>query len=190
MGDKFKDKYTPWRNKELLQELYVEKRLSAREIGEILDCGHTTLFYWMDKYGIETRDQSNLPPRITTSGNGYEIARSMTNGKVESVSIHRLLAVSEYGFDDIKGKDVHHKNGIKWDNRLENITVLDESKHKRLHIENQNEKKPYTDKETLKKLYQNMSRKELADEFGCTEGVIKYWLSKHGIRKSDLRRNE
>jgi hypothetical protein len=55
------------------------------------------------------------------------------NGAVEHVLVHRLLAVAEYGFDAVAGKHIHHKNGIRWDNRLENLEVLTPSEHAKLH---------------------------------------------------------
>lgn len=49
--------------------------------------------------------------------------------------VHRLLAIAKYGPDIVKDKHVHHKNGIRWDNRPENIGLLDPSEHSKLHYE-------------------------------------------------------
>ncbi len=38
--------------------------------------------------------------------------------KGDNIYIHQLLAIAEHGFDEVAGKHIHHKNGIKWDNAL------------------------------------------------------------------------
>jgi hypothetical protein len=79
------------------------------------------------KNGIEK------PPSLQHHTDGYEEFQSTLNGKCESVFVHRLLAVAEYGFDAVCGMDIHHKNGIKWDNRPSNIVIMDHAEHVRLH---------------------------------------------------------
>jgi len=36
----------------------------------------------------------------------------------------------------VKDKDVHHNNGIPWDNRPENIEPIPKEEHAKLHTEN------------------------------------------------------
>jgi hypothetical protein len=80
------------------------------------------------------------------SGAGYERWRSTehrphtpTDGREDVyLSHHRLLAIVEcYPLDepiesvleDLAGKDVHHRNGIKWDNRPGNIEPVEHARH-------------------------------------------------------------
>jgi len=46
-----------WRNKEKLEELYLEKEMSMAEIAKKLDCADVTVQYWLDKHDIKTRDR-------------------------------------------------------------------------------------------------------------------------------------
>lgn len=61
--------------------------------------------------------------------NKYHAIR--VNGK--KVDEHRIVAIRIFGEDAVRGKDVHHKNGDKSDNRPENLEVLTRSEHIRLH---------------------------------------------------------
>jgi hypothetical protein len=47
-----------WRNKEKLEELYLEEEMSMAEIADELGCADVTVQYWLDKHDIETRDKS------------------------------------------------------------------------------------------------------------------------------------
>ena len=84
------------------------------------------------------------------SGAGYERWRSWerrpssdVDGKEDVyVPHHRLLAVVECYPEtmpigailrDLDGKDVHHENSVKWDNRPSNIEVLGHGEHTKLH---------------------------------------------------------
>lgn len=57
----------------------------------------------------------------------------------EKVYHHRLLAVAKYGIDAVTDMNVHHKNEIPWDNRMENITLIPHDEHRRKHALSANE---------------------------------------------------
>jgi len=84
------------------------------------------------------------------TGAGYERWRSWEyrpstecDGKEDVyVAHHRLLAVVEcYAAStplwailaDLDGKDVHHENELKWDNRPSNLEVVEHGEHSRMH---------------------------------------------------------
>lgn len=131
-----KDKITgPWRDKESFRHLYFDKEMTIEEMADEWGCGTSTVMRWLKRHGFESRyytDNNSAAP-FETGGDGYECWYLMEDDAADYVRVHRALAIAEYGIDAVKGKDVHHKNGIKWDNRPENIELLTRSKHARLH---------------------------------------------------------
>ena len=80
------------------------------------------------------RKQPATPACFRTMRSGYERwhAYNRRDGQ-DSYYVHRLVAVAEWGVDAIRGRDVHHKNGIPWDNRPENLEVLTRKEHREVH---------------------------------------------------------
>lgn len=82
------------------------------------------------------------------SGSGYERWRSYEfrphtpGSSKEDVYLyhHRLLALLDFPLSmpieecvrEMAGTDVHHCNGVKWDNRRDNLDLLDHGEHARL----------------------------------------------------------
>lgn len=134
-----KDDIKPYRSTEELKRLYHEERMSQSEIARHFDVSPATVSRWFNKEGIRRRTRS-LAFAMQRYGSGY---RTRKDGYVEVYSayegeryrplVHRLLAVSEYGFDEVCEKEVHHANRIPWDNRPENIELLTEKEHGDLH---------------------------------------------------------
>lgn len=48
----------PWRDPELLNELYHEQGLTLVEVGERLGCSKKTVINWMEEFGLERRTRS------------------------------------------------------------------------------------------------------------------------------------
>ncbi|WP_218055090.1 homing endonuclease associated repeat-containing protein [Haloparvum sedimenti] len=87
------------------------------------------------KYVRREMSPSAVPYMRTEVNNyGHVVWRQKTsNQKNVSVPVHRLQYVAEHGIDSVSGKHVHHKNGIPWDNRVENLEPMSPSEHSRHH---------------------------------------------------------
>jgi len=125
------------RDSEILQELYVEKGMTTYEVADELDTGESTIRYWMDKYGFDRRTKwkhtRSGPAYYHTDNSGYEEWQVKACGDRHSFRVHRLAAIAWYGFDAVSDMQVHHQNGIKWDTREENVTLMSLKDHARHH---------------------------------------------------------
>lgn len=71
----------------------------------------------IDKYIGYVRIYVPMHPEANTRGYVYE---------------HRILAEQMIGRRLLKDEIVHHKNGIRWDNSLENLQVMTKFEHGKL----------------------------------------------------------
>lgn len=127
---------SPWHDAATLERLYWDRGLSLDDIADRLGCSDVTVLNWMERHGIQRRtEKRNRLPRpltVTSPGStnqGYELIWHDDN----CVRHHRLLAVAEHGFDAVRTREVHHRNGVHWDNRPENLALVDPSEHGRIH---------------------------------------------------------
>lgn len=73
-----------WRDRETLQELYIEQELSAAAIGEELGCSDVTVLDWLNRHDIFVRDPD--PPTMTGDDNPRSVP------KEEIIEDYRELA--------------------------------------------------------------------------------------------------
>lgn len=118
-------------NEEWLREKYWGEGLSQEEIADIVGCSRSAVGGWMKENGVMT---FKPPYHRLSDSNGYERIDTQIDDDAYCVKIHRLQAVAEYGFDEVKDMHVHHKNGFKIDNRLCNIEIKTPSDHISDHV--------------------------------------------------------
>jgi len=109
--------------------------MTTREISSEFNIPRDGLREVFERFGIKRRQTGDYAS-FRTNYNGYESWRSKDpDGVSRAMKVHRLLAVAEYGIKAVKGRVVHHENRLRWDNRPDNITPMDESEHLRQHYE-------------------------------------------------------
>jgi predicted DNA-binding protein YlxM (UPF0122 family) len=162
-----------YKDKETLENLY-NSDYDMRDIAEEFDIALGTVQHWMDKFDIERCGGSA----------GYDYAKYSVNkgyprwsSQREYIFVHRLLAVAEYGFESVCDKQVHHKNGIRWDNRPSNIELMNEHSHMSYHWSgesNPQSKLTQTEVAEIKNRYKedDVSQSDLAEEYNVTQTSI------------------
>lgn len=120
--------------KEKLVELYIRQNLSAREISEQVDVSHRGVKSRLSKHDLWGKDP--VKHRLITDDGYPVLSHTGVDGRGRRVRVHRLVAIAD-GADPAKvfsGEyDVHHVNGMKIDNRPDNIEVLAHDEHAKLH---------------------------------------------------------
>ena len=128
----------------LAEQYHVEGRTLTDIAGEC-DVDKVTVMNWMERHGIPRRSSGHHHRRqratLSKDDRGYRFAHTRApesaDTKRDKVFIHQLLAIAD-GADPYKvfsdgAYHVHHKNGVKWDNRPENVELLTQREHNEIH---------------------------------------------------------
>lgn len=111
------------------------------------------------------------------------------NGKQQR--LHRYVMECFLGRKLESSEIVHHIDGNKFNNNIENLEILSRSEHLKKHYNqinaNNNQFKPKynLNRDYILELYQdvNMTHKKLAEMFNCSSGTIFYLLGKNARKK-------
>lgn len=129
----------PWHDEALLRTLYVDYGVSSEKMGRYWGCDPKTVRNNLERYDIERRTPGHYQKKryatYKPEDTGYCYWRDYSSENTTPVAVHRLLAVAEYGFKAVCDMHVHHKNGVKWDNRGTNIELKSPRDHMIEHIE-------------------------------------------------------
>lgn len=157
------DEVKKYHDKEWLREQYVENSRSMRDIAD--ECGITAsgVKKWINNYDIDARDSHEHLKKgpasfYTAPEKGYEFVASKHNYKTDSAMVHQLVAIAD-GANPSKvfsnGRyHIHHKNGVHWDNRPDNLELRSSKTHVFEHHHDDKHKTPQeyaneSDKEEL-----------------------------------------
>jgi len=131
--------------KPVLHNLYVVQNMTDSEIADTFGVSKSTVTYHRNKHSIEGRTPKEYaslrPATLEQTKDGYVYWNANTADEYRRVYVHRLLAVAEYGIENVKSHEVHHTNGMTWDNRADNIELMTEEEHKREHAEQRRDNK-------------------------------------------------
>jgi predicted DNA-binding protein (UPF0251 family) len=162
-----------------IERLYYDEGLTQQEIADRFGKTKGTVYRAMDSLGISPGYESNRKPycMINTGDEGYVRWRTYIGDHSEtSMTVHRLLAIAEHGADAVAGSEVHHKNGIRWDNRPENIELKSKQDHMKHHAADGVFQKKLTPDEAVeirdRYANENVTYEELADDYGISRTTV------------------
>ena len=111
-------------------ELFAGLKIQVSDNGEIYSLAHTGI----RKNGrVDNRKGRKIRPAVDK--NGYQRVTFSSKGERHSFPVHRLVAMA-YIPNPGKKPTVNHKNGIKLDNRVENLEWATQKEQKRHSINN------------------------------------------------------
>jgi len=133
-----------YKNKNWLYEQYIIKKLSSPKIARICNTGKTTILTWLKKFNIPTRTIKEATSGVANwrwkggrkkDKSGYVMIWKPEHpyrDYTKYVPEHRLIVEKRLDRYLLPGEEIHHKNGIKDDNRDENLQLFDsKSEHRR-----------------------------------------------------------
>lgn len=123
-----------------LKKLYFDDRLSFRRIGEMFGCTKQTIMKKAKGCGIKSRATSDFLHAKGKDSPLWRGGKYVTPAGYIRVQLpdgtkrfeHVVTWENYYGKPKPKGYEIHHLNGVRTDNRIENLVLLSKAGHTRV----------------------------------------------------------
>lgn len=159
------DDEAPWQDEQLLRELYLSEEKSQREIARQFSCSHKTVGNWLERHGIDKRDELD---------NNREEKPYTDESRLRELHHEKELHLGEIAerYDCARSTVWRHcqKFGIEVRENYEKP----QPGHEKL-----------TDAEWLRQKHhdERLACHEIADELPVSKDTVLRWLQKHGIER-------
>lgn len=198
---------------------YFEERKSLREVSHEIGCTDKAVEYQLKKNGYKLRSRSESQKGRKVSDKVREVARELGKSKTGAnnhnwkgytwrggyiainkkdhpnatkdgyVMEHRIVMENHIGRYLRRNEDVHHINGVKHDNRIENLMLMTKSEHSAFHgkerIRNgtHNNYVYITKQEIKESIKKGGTIKEVSDRLNIERSTLYKKIKEHKLEK-------
>lgn len=131
---RYRCNYTEILSKNIAHDMYINKKMSCAAIGKVFGIDPVRIYTLLIEYGIKLRTKKEASLKGDKhpkwkggwyNHSGYKVITVDCNRMYE----HRYIVEQYLGRKLLKDEVIHHINGNKSDNRIENLQIMSAKQH-------------------------------------------------------------